>query len=112
MARLVLLKNAADFAGFRSSRTYQIPDIRIRVLPSPNQNSPRFGFIVPKKILPKVTDRNIVKRRIKAILGKHAVRIKSVDVLFFPTSKVLKYKFSDLEEAVIQLFKRANIWKS
>ncbi len=112
MARLVMLASQADFARFRSSRSFSVQDLRIRVLSTLNQNAPRFGFIIPKKVLPKVTDRNVVKRRLKTILLKHSAQIKSHDVLFFPSAKILKMKFADLEKNVVQLFKRANLWKS
>src|SRR5688572_10903590 len=106
MPKLVLLKTEADFATFRSSRTFQTPELRIKVS-SQNQNVPRFGFIVPKKVLPKVTDRNKVKRRIKAVLIKHLNRSKPVGVLFFPNQKTLKLEFMNLEKNILELFSKA-----
>ena len=111
MAKPHLLKTEADFGKFRSSRPFQGSTLKIRIVSSINQNIPRFGFIVPKKVLPKVTDRNVVKRRLKAILTKHHSHIKSVDVLFFPGKTALKKKFVDLEKEALELFKRANLWK-
>ncbi|OGE82455.1 MAG: ribonuclease P protein component [Candidatus Doudnabacteria bacterium RIFCSPLOWO2_01_FULL_44_21] len=111
MGKIHLLKNEADFTRFRSGRFFQSLNLRIRVLPS-NQNLPRFGFIVPKKILPKAVDRNKVKRRLKSIVSQHQNKFKSFDVLFFPSSKILRIKFQDLELEVTQLLKRANVWQS
>ena len=112
MAKLNLLKHDRDFSKFKGSRSYAGPSLRIRTVSTLNQNLPRFGFIVPKKILPNVTDRNIVKRRLKAILLKHQPRLKPWDVLFFPAKSALKKTFADLEAEVSQLFTHARLWKS
>ena len=112
MAKLHLLKTEADFARFQRSRPQQTLALKIRIVPTVNQNFPRFGFIVPKKILPKVTDRNVVKRRLKAILAKHQGSLQPVDILLFPYRPALQKKFMDLEAETLQLFKRAGIWKS
>ena len=111
MGKLNLLKTAADFGRFRNSRSYQNPTLKIRIVSSVSQNIPRFGFIVPKKVLPKVTDRNVVKRRLKFIWNKHQSHIKPVDVLFFPQKLILKKKFIDLDSETTQLLKRAGVWK-
>ncbi len=112
MPKLNLLKTEKDFEAFRQSKSFQSESLRIRVLPRPNQNHPRFGFIVPKKVLPKVVDRNVLKRRIKTFLVKNADQVKSVDVLIFPGKNLLKKKFTELETELNQLFSKARLWKS
>lgn len=112
MAKLFLLKSEHDFEGFRASKPYQSAFLKIRVHESLNQNAPRFGFIIPKKTVPKVVHRNLIKRRIKSLLTKHLPRIKSVDVLFYPRAQVLKIKYSELEKETELIFSKARIWKS
>ncbi len=112
MAKLIILKKEAEFAAFRTSRPYQGQTLKIRVKPLVNQSGPRFGFIVPKKVLPKSTARNLVKRRLKSILQKHLSNIRPAAVLFFPSTRTLKLNFIELDKEAVQLFNRANIWKS
>jgi ribonuclease P protein component len=85
--------------------------MRIRVAATPQNNS-RFGFIIPKKVLPKVTDRNKVKRRLKNIAGKHLTQIRPADILIFPQKISLKKEFNVLEAEFVQNLKRLNLWKS
>jgi ribonuclease P protein component len=105
------LKTKNDFEAFRKSKSYQTPQVRIRVRSQANQNSPRFGFIVPKKVLAKATDRNLIKRRIKFFLTKNLAKIRPVDILIFPNSQLFKKKFSELELELTSLFSKANLWK-
>ena len=108
---LILLKTEADFAHRRFNKSLSSPSLRIRTALR-NQNQPRFGFIIPKKILPKVTDRNKVKRRLKNILTKHKKSIKPLDILLFPQAASLKKTTSDLESELIRDLQRLNLWKS
>jgi ribonuclease P protein component len=111
MSKLVLLKTDADFERFKLGRSYQTSLLKIRIHSPLRQNFPRFGFIIPKKVLPRAKNRNTIKRRLKNILSKVADRVKPVDVLLFPKSQALKIKFSDLEREVIVILGIAKIWK-
>jgi len=109
--KLTLLKTKKDFEAFRRSKSYQTSFIRIRVIKQANQNNPRFGFIVPKKVFAKATTRNLIKRRIKSFLVKFGSEIKPVDVLIFPAANLIKKKYSELETEINNLFSTANLWK-
>lgn len=122
MSKLTLLKTESDFGQFRTGKSYQTRLIRIRIAGRParrspgeggrDQNIPRFGFIIPKKVLPRAVDRNLVRRRIKIILTRNLEKLKPADVLIFPNSLLLKKKFADLEQEFTELFSKANLWKS
>jgi ribonuclease P protein component len=112
MPKLVFLKTEQDFSNFKKSRTLVSPNFRIRWLSVKNQNTPRFGFIIPKKVVKKVTDRNVIKRRVKAILGKHIKNIKPYDILFFPKPGSIKIRFKDLEEELLSLLRKALLYAS
>lgn len=107
-AKLIFLKTDSDFSNFRKSRLYSSDFLRLRIFRAPNQSVPRFGFIIPKKTIKKVTLRNVVKRRIKSILQKKIETIKPLDILFFPGQKTTKMKFADLEADIIQLLTKAH----
>lgn len=112
MGKLILLKTQQDFTNFRASKLYQANVLKIRVHFSANQNTPRFGFIVPKKVLPRVVDRNLIKRRLKSILQKNINRIRPADVVFYPRKEALQLKFTDLSKQVELIFTHARLWKS
>ncbi len=111
MGKLVLFKTEKDFESFRASKSFQTNLLKIRVHWSQNQNIPRFGFIVPKKVLSKVVDRNKLKRRIKSFLSKNLNKFKPVDVLIFPRASLLKITYWDLEKEFKELFLKAHLWK-
>lgn len=112
MAKLNLLKTERDFSQFRMSKAYQATLLRIRVNLARNQNFPRFGFIIPKKVLPRVVDRNLIKRRLKSILQKNLSLIKPANVLIFPNAIAVKKTFADLSREVEMILKKAHLWKS
>ncbi|MGE5297967.1 MAG: ribonuclease P protein component [Acidobacteriaceae bacterium] len=101
--QLVFLKKQADFDLFRRSTTVSGRVLRIKIRHNTNQNQPRFGFIVPKKVLPKVTDRNRIKRRIKYLLEKHFATTKPDDYLIFPSKNALVTKTPELENELLRL---------
>jgi ribonuclease P protein component len=108
---LVFLQSQEDFDQFRRSKLYTSASIKLRVRFNTNQNIARFGFIIPKKVLIKVTDRNKVKRRLKNSLQKNVNHIRPADFLFFPGKAALKATFKDLESELLNIFKQARVWK-
>lgn len=111
MAKLILLKQEKDFSHQRFRKTQSSPSFRIRIAIL-SQNNPRFGFIIPKKLLPKVTDRNKLKRRVKSILFKNLNSIKPLDILIFPQRKALGRTYQQLEAELIEDLKKLNLWNS
>lgn len=110
--KLVLLQTDEDFAQFKKSRLFVSNHIKLRVRFNTNQNPPRFGFIISKKTLPKVTDRNKVRRRLKNFLAKSFKQIKGADFLWFPQKTALKRKFAELETEAKGLIIQSGLWKS
>lgn len=106
----VFLKTEQDFSNFKKSRSLASINLKIRWHVPQNQNYPRFGFIVPKKTVKNVTDRNTIKRRFKTILSKSISGVGNVDILFFPKPGTIKLKFRDLELEVLDLLKKARIY--
>jgi ribonuclease P protein component len=108
--KLVFLKSDEDFSNFKRSKSLASDSFRLRWYYPKSQNLARFGFIVPKKVMKRVTDRNLVKRRLKAILARALPNISNVDVLFFPKPGSIKLKFADLESEVLGALKKARIY--
>jgi ribonuclease P protein component len=95
----------------RASKSFQNLALKVRVRFRSDQNTPRFGFIVPKKVMSKVVDRNLIKRRIKSILLRHVKKLKPADIIFYPQKEMVKKKFSEVEDEISQLFSKAILWK-
>jgi ribonuclease P protein component len=110
--KLVFLKTDQDFANFRRSRLVASRNLKLRVHLNTNQNTTRFGFIIPKKALAKAADRNKLKRRLKGLMHKHHSHLKNADLLWLPQKSALKIGFSELEQEALVLFKSARIWNS
>ena len=108
--KLVLLKNTADFSHERYSRAFSGQYLRIRYARA-SQNFPRFGFIIPKKVIAKATDRNKIKRRLKTIAKNQVAKIKPADVLLFPATKSLKVNYSVLVNDFNKVLSQAKLWK-
>lgn len=108
--KLVFLKTDVDFSNFKRSKLVSTKNIRLRTFRSVNQNFCRFGFIIPKKVVKNVTDRNLIKRRFKSILLKHLDPIKPFDLLFFPNLSVRTVKYKDLEQEVLVLLNKAGVY--
>ncbi|MBI4049373.1 MAG: ribonuclease P protein component [Candidatus Doudnabacteria bacterium] len=105
------LKTERDFTQFRNTKPFHSPLFRLHFVLRPNQNSPRFGFIVPKKIFPKVVIRNLLKRRLKRIIQLSLPRLKPADILLAPKSEVVRKKYAELESQLTELFTNAHLWQ-
>jgi ribonuclease P protein component len=110
--KLVFLQSDEDFDQFRRSKLFSSAALKLRVRFNANQNTPRFGFIIPKKVLAKVTDRNKIKRRMKSLIHSNIGMIKPADFLFFPGKPALKKTYAELEKETINLLAQARLWKA
>ena len=111
MPKLALLKSEEDFAAFRRAKSYDSEFLKIRVHFRPNQNFPRFGFIISKKTVPLAADRNLLKRRLKALLTKRFQRLHPVDLILLPARALIKKKSPDTAGILDKLLKDARLWK-
>lgn len=67
----------------------------------------RFGFVVSKKISPKATVRNKVRRRLrKAFLDVLRPVVSPIDVVVLTLPGVEKLEFSELKKSVESLYKK------
>ena len=105
----MLLKSEGDFDKGKFKKSVNSVFFRMRY--ASNQNSSRFGFIIPKKIMSKVVDRNKVKRRLKSILAENLPHIRNADVIYFPNQKALTSNYQALKTEVEKLLKQAALWK-
>jgi len=111
MSKLISLSSAKDFEFRRFKKSASSQNLRFKAV-STTYNSPRFGFVISKKILNKASDRNKLKRRLRAIAQGTISNLTAADILVFPQTSALKKPFNDLKIEFVQDLKRLNLWKS
>ncbi len=75
-----------------------------------NLKESRFGFIVSKKVSNKATVRNKIKRRLRdAVWGELKNFQKSVDVVIITLPGIKDKEFSEIQEVVRGIFKKAGL---
>ncbi len=84
-------------------------NLSLKYLIAPHQKS-AFSFVVPAKIEKLASRRNKLKRMARAGVLKILPRIKEnrLAVVFF-RGKSRKMKFSEIEEAMVKLFREADL---
>ncbi|MCH7492107.1 ribonuclease P protein component [Patescibacteria group bacterium] len=71
----------------------------------------RFGIIVGTKVSKRATERNLIKRRIRAIIAAHSDKVKdSFDIIFITRPSIKGKKYTELEEQIKYLFTRAKLF--
>lgn len=96
----------------KKGKNYNSDLISLKTAPRAGGN-PLFGFVVSKKTAKKAVARNKLKRRGRYVAKKHLASFKkgAVNIIFFKKgSETLK--FSELEEKMLELFRRAKILTS
>jgi len=105
----------ADFrAYFSGSRRFSSAAATLSVarVADPEQPS-RFGFVVGAKAVPLATDRNLLKRRARAIMSGYSDRIRPGMILFFNFKKPAgALTFKGLKDDLTDLIHRAGILKN
>ncbi|PIR96663.1 MAG: ribonuclease P protein component [Candidatus Doudnabacteria bacterium CG10_big_fil_rev_8_21_14_0_10_41_10] len=68
----------------------------------------RFGFIVSKKVAAKPIKRNLIKRRMRNIIGKHKKNLLTgFDCLFVTKPPIKLVDYQDTEKELLGLLERA-----
>ena len=72
----------------------------------------RFGFVIGKTISKKSTVRNKIKRRLRDIIERNLVKIKSgFDVIIGTKTEIIGRDYSDIKEELEGLLKKAEVLK-
>lgn len=69
----------------------------------------KAGIIVSKKLSAKATERNRLKRRLRAALARVLPELSGVHVVVLPTRRALDGTVSEFQEELVQLLDRSNI---
>lgn len=75
-----------------------------------NQVFSRFGFMVGIKVAKKANRRNLIKRRLRAIVRSHLEKIKrGYDIIFITKLGIAELAYKELEKEALSILKRSNL---
>ena len=70
----------------------------------------RFSVIVSNKISKKATERNKLKRQVKAVLSENLFKFReNIDLIITVLPPVKKTDFSEIKENLVNIAKKSNI---
>ena len=104
------LKKSADFSKvFRRGYSAGNKTVVVHHLPAPSgEGNPLVGFVVSKKSLPRAVDRNLVKRRLRAVCAMRMKNFGEATVTVIRAREKAKTaSFRQLTSAVEQALARA-----
>jgi len=104
------LKKKKDFERvFKEGQGFKQGFLYLKIKKN-NLKSSRFGFIVSKKISPKATIRNKIKRRLRELVKTKLPEIKKgIDGIIITIPGLEATDFHELEKIVNKLFEKAGI---
>ena len=98
-----------DFqATYQRKRRVDHPALTLYV--GRGQGTPRLGFVVSKKAAGKAHDRNLIKRRLRALCLPLLVRLANHDLVIVVRTPALALEFGALKTILVQLFQQARVW--
>lgn len=113
LAKIYHLTEQQDFDLVRKKgKITHSTNFTLSVLKREEGDAPRFGFVIPNKVVPKATDRNRIKRVLsEGIRFQISSLIPLVDCVFLPKPPILKAYTADIMKEVAESFKKAKIVK-
>lgn len=101
------LKKKKDFDAIFKERKFLRSFLFLFFFKKNNLNYSRFGIVISKKISKKAVLRNRIKRRIREIIRKNIDKtVVGYDVIIIPFKEIIKKSFQEIEEAIIDGFKK------
>ena len=110
LSKINRLRKKKDFTRvYQQGRSFSTPDIWMKTLPNRLENN-RFGIVVSRKISKKAVERNLIKRRLRVLAKHYLPSLKpGYDIILTARSGILRKSYSELENALIDLFKRSRL---
>lgn len=110
LSRTNRLSKQKDFEKiFRQGKEYRVDGLTIKSL-ARQQSFSRFGLVISTKVAKKAVARNRLRRQIRAILRAHLTDIKpGFDVVLIAKPSLLDLSYQELEETIVDLFKKAKL---
>ena len=106
------LTNEVDFKKVYGKRNSAfLPSLSLRYLQKRKGENSRFGFVISTKIYKKSVDRNLLKRRMRAIISKNIENIQSgYDYILSARPGVKGKKYTEIEGDIVKLFRKTRLY--
>ncbi|OHA70037.1 MAG: ribonuclease P protein component [Candidatus Wildermuthbacteria bacterium RIFCSPLOWO2_12_FULL_40_9] len=110
LPRIHRLKKKKDFdVVFKGKKGAEEDGLVFRFVPNKLEYG-RFGFVIGKNVSSRATVRNLVRRRLSALVRKHALEEKYwIDGIFVAKPGLELKKNKELEEIMIRLVKKIGL---
>ncbi len=96
---------------YQSGRKIYTPFLRLYWINN-NLEFNRFGIVVSLKVSKRSTKRNLLKRRIRAIIKEEMPNLRQgFDILVITNYKTITLSYKELKDNLLKLFYQANLLK-
>lgn len=101
------LKSDEDFKNiFKNGKGLENQFLRVKFFKN-NINHSRFGFVISVKVLKKAVARNILKRRLRNIVGSFIENLKpGLDIVIWPKKNSVSINYKDLRNSLEELINK------
>lgn len=98
MKRYSIIKKEKDFKQiFQRGKKINNPYFTIIYLKNDNDPINRLAFIAPKKHFKKACQRNLIKRRLKAIFNQINFKITGINLIIVAKNSLLEKNFEEIK---------------
>lgn len=106
------LTNEGDFKKvYEKKNSVFLPTLSLRYLQREKKEVSRFGFVVSGKIYKKSVERNLLKRRFRAIIKKQFPYIPSgYDYIISARPGIKNKSYQEIEKEMEKLFKKTHLY--
>ncbi len=110
LSRINRLRKKKDFTRiYQQGRSFATPCLWMKTSPNHLENN-RLGIVVSRKISKKAVERNLIKRRLRALVKQDLSSLKTgYDIILTARSGILRKSYLELENNLISLLKRSQL---
>jgi len=106
-----VLKKNKDFREIFNGHDFTRNNFFYLIKNPNNLNKSRFGFIVSSRVSKKASERNLIKRRLRAIIKKYLKDVKpGLDVAIGVYPGVLNKDYKTMEEKMAELIRKSQLF--
>ncbi len=110
MRQYSILKKEKDFKKiFQQGKKINNPYFTIIYLVKDNHPKNRLAFIVPKKVYKKAYQRNLIRRRLKAIFDQINFKTSGLDLIVIAKNSLMEKSFEELKKIIEIMLKQADL---
>lgn len=112
LSKINRLRKKKDFARiYQRGRSFSTPYLWLKILPNQLEDN-RFGIVVSRKVSKKAVTRNLIKRRLRAMIKQYLPSLKSgYDVILTARYSILGKSYREIENNLRNLFQRSQLFK-